>query len=64
MDENLQRALNEQLKSATPIAVDGEFGPQTEAAVKVWQKSQKLPETGEVNEAAVKRLGINASDAK
>jgi hypothetical protein len=62
--EKLQRALNEQLKLATPIAVDGEFGPQTEAALRSWQKTQQLKETGEVDEAAAKQLGIDAPAAK
>jgi beta-lactamase class A len=56
--EKLQQALNGVLKLPTPLTVDGEFGPQTQAAVVAWQKARKLPETGEIDLEAWKKLGI------
>jgi beta-lactamase class A len=56
--EKLQQALNGALKLTTPLIMDGEFGPQTQAAVIAWQKSRQLPETGEIDLEAWKRLGI------
>lgn len=43
----LQRGLVE----AGPVrpAIDGEFGPQTEAAVRAWQKARQQAETGAVS---------------
>lgn len=44
-------ALQRGLVEAGPVrpAIDGEFGPQTEAAVRAWQKAQALNETGAVS---------------
>lgn len=56
--EKLQRALNQQLKPSPELIVDGEFGPLTQAAVIAWQKSQKVHETGEIDRAAWKKLGL------
>src|SRR5947209_16629100 len=38
------------------LAVDGIFGPATEAATKQFQQSQGLPQTGVVDEATWKAL--------
>jgi putative chitinase len=38
------------LQGKLGLEVDGDFGPITESAVKKWQKSQKLPETGTITE--------------
>lgn len=56
--EQLQRALNEKLKPAPDLIVDGEFGPLTRNSVLAWQKSRKLMETGEIDAAAWKELGL------
>jgi serine-type D-Ala-D-Ala carboxypeptidase (penicillin-binding protein 5/6) len=56
--EMLQRALNERLKPAVELSVDGEFGPVTRAAVIAWQKSQELAPTGEIGLDAWKKLGL------
>lgn len=37
-------------------AVDGEFGPATQAAVKAWQKKNNLPQSGEVNDDEWRRI--------
>lgn len=58
--ENLQRALNEKLVPSPELNLDGEFGPVTRAAVVAWQKSNKLPESGEINLAAWQLLGLSA----
>jgi len=44
--EDLQRTLNSKLAAPQQITVDGEFGPQTEQALRAWQKQSSLPETG------------------
>ncbi|MFN0021190.1 MAG: serine hydrolase [Pirellulaceae bacterium] len=58
--ELLQRALNDRSAGSPELNLDGEFGPVTQAAVVAWQKSQKLPETGEINAEAWKMLGLSA----
>jgi peptidoglycan hydrolase-like protein with peptidoglycan-binding domain len=58
--EKLQRALNEKLVPSPELNLDGEFGPVTKAAVIVWQKSNKLSESGEINLEAWKNLGLPA----
>jgi hypothetical protein len=58
--EKLQRALNENLVPSPELNLDGEFGPVTKAAVIAWQKGNKLPESGEINLAAWKILGLPA----
>src|SRR4029453_18968866 len=42
----LQNALNIRLKPAKPLALDGIFGPHTEAAVREFQKCEKLKADG------------------
>ncbi len=43
---NLQRHLNLVLKLKTPLPLTQFYGPQTEAAVKLFQQQYKLPATG------------------
>lgn len=43
---NLQRHLNLVLKVKTPLPLTQFYGPQTEAAVKLFQQQYKLPATG------------------
>ncbi len=57
MVEALQRTLNARLDPSPDLGVDGDFGPATERAVKTFQKSQGLPETGVVNEKVWQLLG-------
>jgi peptidoglycan hydrolase-like protein with peptidoglycan-binding domain len=56
----LLRALNETLKPSPDLNVDGEFGPITRAAVIEWRKTQKQPETGEIDAACWKLLGVES----
>jgi D-alanyl-D-alanine carboxypeptidase (penicillin-binding protein 5/6) len=55
--EALQRTLNARLKPSPDIGIDGDYGPQTEQAVKAFQKFKQLPETGEVDGETWKALG-------
>src|SRR5690606_38024776 len=55
MVETLQRTLSHRLARA--IAVDGDFGPETEAAVKDWQRARGLQPSGIVDQATWKSLG-------
>jgi D-alanyl-D-alanine carboxypeptidase (penicillin-binding protein 5/6) len=55
--EGLQRTLNARLKPSPDLGVDGDFGAMTEAAVKAFQRSSRLPETGVVDGATWKALG-------
>ncbi len=52
----LQRTLGRRLAAAAP-AVDGEFGPATAAAVRLFQRQASLPETGSVDAATWRALG-------
>lgn len=52
----LQRTLNARLKGAS-IGTDGDFGPETEGAVKKFQAQAGLKETGVVDAATWKALG-------
>jgi beta-lactamase class A len=54
--ETLQRTLNARLDPSPGLAIDGDFGPLTEAAVKAFQKSKDLRATGEVRPETWKAL--------
>lgn len=53
----LQRKLNARTKPSVGVGTDGDFGPETEAAVKKFQSQQKLPSTGVVDDKTWKALG-------
>ncbi|QDV73522.1 serine hydrolase [Botrimarina mediterranea] len=55
--EPLQRTLNERLDPSPDLSVDGDFGPNTDSAVKAFQKKNGLKPTGEVDGAFWKALG-------
>ena len=55
--EHLQRTLNTRLTPSPNLAVDGDFGPATEAAVRDFQTKMRLESNGEVNAATWKALG-------
>ncbi len=55
--EPLQRTLNQRLSPSPNLSVDGDFGPNTETAVKAFQKQNDLKPTGEVDGAFWKALG-------
>lgn len=54
----LQERLNQVLKQSTPLRVDGDYGPLTEAAVKEFQKLRELPVTGDVDDITRAALGF------
>ena len=43
------------------LSADGQFGPLTEAKVKLYQTDQALPSTGVVDQATADALGVTAS---
>ncbi len=53
----LQRTLNARLPPEAEIGVDGDFGPNTAAAVRRFQETAGLPVTGTVDEATWRALG-------
>jgi D-alanyl-D-alanine carboxypeptidase (penicillin-binding protein 5/6) len=54
--EDLQRTLNARLKPSPELAVDGDFGPNTEKAVRRFQQLKKLPITGTVDANTLRML--------
>ena len=55
--ESLQRTLNARITPAPGIGVDGDFGPETEKAVKKFQTQAGLEATGIVTSDTWKALG-------
>lgn len=55
--EALQRTLNARVKPTPGISSDGDFGPNTEAAVIAFQKQENLPPNGVVDRVVWKSLG-------
>ncbi len=53
----------ELLQQFLGIKVDGDFGPNTEKAVKAWQRSNGLPETGVVDLVNAQAMGYATTDA-
>ncbi|HJU22811.1 MAG TPA: peptidoglycan-binding domain-containing protein [Casimicrobiaceae bacterium] len=51
-----QQALNE--KGFNVGTVDGQMGPNTEAAIKKFQQSKGLPESGNLDEQTLAALGV------
>jgi peptidoglycan hydrolase-like protein with peptidoglycan-binding domain len=57
-DRELTRDVQRQLKALgfNPGDIDGNFGSQTEAAVRAYQQKYRLPETGKMDEATLRSL--------
>ncbi len=55
--EALQRTLNARIQPSPGIGVDGDFGPETEGAVKKFQTQEGLEATGIVNTDTWRALG-------
>lgn len=55
--EDLQRTLNARGKSDSKVSVDGEFGEETQSAVKLFQETHDLKPTGIVAAETWKALG-------
>ncbi|HMU64829.1 MAG TPA: peptidoglycan-binding domain-containing protein, partial [Nitrosomonas sp.] len=58
--KRIQTALKD--KGFNPGALDGEFGPGTEAAVIAFQKSEGLVADGVIGTQTLKALGLIESD--
>jgi len=54
----LQKALNEQDLTSINLKIDGDFGPDTEKAVRNFQAAKELIETGVVDEATRRALEL------
>jgi hypothetical protein len=54
------RRIQEQLKAQghDPGPIDGVMGPQTEQALRSYQKQENLPETGQLDQETLGKLGI------
>lgn len=55
--ESLQRTLNARLNPASPLAVDGEFGPATLAALNAFQSANSIPVSEMTDAETWKALG-------
>ena len=55
--KSLQQALQD--KGLDPGPVDGIMGPKTMAALRAFQKDQKLPETGRLDDQTRDKLGVS-----
>ena len=55
--KSVQKAL--QGKGMDPGPVDGVIGPKTMAALKAFQKDQKLPESGRLDDQTREKLGVS-----
>jgi mannosyl-glycoprotein endo-beta-N-acetylglucosaminidase len=58
VDQDLTLDVQRQLKALgfNPGNVDGNFGPQTEAALRAYQQKYRLPETGKADETTLRSL--------
>ena len=55
---SVQQALNDKGYNAGPV--DGQWGPATEDAVRKFQRSSGLPETGQLEQSTLSALGVAA----
>jgi peptidoglycan hydrolase-like protein with peptidoglycan-binding domain len=56
----VQRTLNE--RGNARLGVDGKMGPRTQAAVREFQRSQRLEPTGQLNRQTLIALGLQRPD--
>ena len=54
--KSVQKAL--QAKGMDPGPIDGVMGPKTTAALKAFQKDQKLTESGTLDDQTREKLGV------
>jgi peptidoglycan hydrolase-like protein with peptidoglycan-binding domain len=55
--KTVQKALQD--KGMDPGPIDGVMGPKTMAALKAFQKDQKLPESGRLDDQTREKLGVS-----
>jgi peptidoglycan hydrolase-like protein with peptidoglycan-binding domain len=55
--KSAQNALQD--KGMDPGPIDGVMGPKTMAALKAFQKNQKLPESGKLDDQTREKLGVH-----
>jgi peptidoglycan hydrolase-like protein with peptidoglycan-binding domain len=55
--KNVQKALLD--KGMDPGPIDGVMGPKTTAALKAFQKDQKLAESGRLDDQTREKLGVS-----
>jgi hypothetical protein len=55
--KSVQKALQD--KGMDPGPLDGVMGPKTMAALKAFQKDQKLPESGKLDDQTREKLGVS-----
>jgi peptidoglycan hydrolase-like protein with peptidoglycan-binding domain len=53
-----QQAL--QGSGVNPGPIDGIMGPRTQQAVRDYQKRENLPQTGQLDEATLQKLGVSS----
>ena len=58
---DVQQALKQ--KGFEVGAVDGQMGPETQSALREFQQSQGLPQSGNLDQQTLSALGVNAQDA-
>jgi len=57
---DVQRTLND--RGIARVGVDGKMGPRTQAAVREFQRSQRLEPTGQLNRQTLIALGLQRPD--
>ena len=60
--EDLQRTLNARLKPSPELAIDGDFGPNTQAALRQFQNDRELAPTGTTDPVTWNALGPLVSE--
>ncbi len=61
--ESLQRTLNARLDPSRDLAVDGDFGPGTEGALKRFQQQHNLNPAAALDPTTWKTLGLFVNEA-
>ena len=59
---NVQQALKQ--KGFDVGAIDGQMGPETQSALREFQQSQGLPQSGNLDQQTLTALGVNAASSQ
>ena len=64
--QTMVRKAQEQLKSEghDPGPIDGLMGPKTQEAIKSFQRDENLPETGQLDQATLAKLGVEEGSGR